>query len=105
MKFDFIDISHGQWLNMLNEEAHPKKDLYEIDYYRCADSVFVYLKSGVGNFFGPTIPLADCPKNELDSLLKEHTKELEDKYVAAKEKLGQSGEQIMGSKSAFTRIF
>lgn len=64
MKKQITTISPSQWLSLVNAEADPTLEVYELNYYRMQDQYAVGIKSGYGTFLSPLTTNVD----DLDSL-------------------------------------
>ncbi len=63
----FHKITGGDWVNLVNSEADPTLETYELRHIQVGDKYGIHIRSGYGNFVSPLI-------DNVDDLDKEETK-------------------------------
>jgi hypothetical protein len=84
MAYNITPLTSSEWLNILNQEAHPDLEHHTINYYKLGDGYVVHLRTGVGNFVSNSFVKEGATTEDIEEFFDKATKELEETYQQKK---------------------
>lgn len=100
MKYSIKTITPSEWLNIINKEADPDMDKYELNYYKLGNGYLVHIHSGLGNFVSPAYRQENVTDEQLEEYLDKATKDVELAYKKKKELYAPFNKFLGGSVGA-----
>jgi hypothetical protein len=94
MKYPIRKIDANQWLNIINAEANPDTEAYQLDYFQVGNKYAAHLSSGLGSFKSELFSAKTA--KDTDAKFEKITKDLEAAYNEKKGYLSQYNSLLIG---------
>lgn len=85
MKYNFKTISPSDFLNLVNQEADPDMDTFQINYYKSGTNYFAHARTGLRNIITTQFNKGrDLTEEELEPIFDEMTRNITAQYEPLK---------------------
>lgn len=84
MKYSIQPIDTNQWLHIINREADPDVNKFEIGYYKLGEAYVLNLNSGFGSFMSPQFNKKDAKDKEIEAFFEKETENIKKQYEIKK---------------------